>query len=776
MFLFLLFIIPGTLYGVALSDEQIKDTDQLSEDFYGVLENFGAAFSVRFTQYDTTHFNSIINKKQISVDQEIAETEFLNSSWQVHKALQPIPDQPGAYDMVFTFRCIKGASPATSVSFDIAFDNWSTQNFVLMPAAVYNGNRVKSQRHLYCPFVFDTRDIGPDKPQVISDVPRLNIDEGPSRIQQRTGDMSTPSIGFYNPDAHQGFWLLTTQATGLGDSGMDIEENKSRSRATMSVTAPVVRERYRYFIADNQYPSTDKPFDFRAGDSVSVAVRLYFFDSRDVQGLFNKFAEIRNDVIPKGEPNFSIPFSKIFEIQEEKFNRQNFESNFGYYSVGLRENYYQDWQIGWTGGMISTFPLFVKGGGQTKQNVIRNFDWLFPAGIAPSGYFWDTGQKGTEWFGIFPTSPVMKDWHLVRKSGDGLYYVLKQFQAFEKEQVTVKQEWINGAEKVAGAFVKTWKENAQLGQYVDNYTGEIVLGGSTSGGIVPAALVLAADYYKRPEYLGIAEQIAEYFYINYVKKGITYGGPGDAMANFDSESAYGLLESYTILHEYTRNEKWLKMAEELAVQFTTWVQSYDYTFPEESTLGKLGKTTTGVVWANTQNKHGAPGICTHSGLALLRLYRATGNVFYAEILRDITSAIPQYLSTADNPIEGLQPGWVSERVNTSDWLEGIGEIMHGSTWAETALMLTITEIPGIYIDVVKKLAFSFDQVKILNLETRKNGILIQVHNPTAYAADFNIMADYSPDQKLVKNAENYKIVRLMPGETKNVSFPLTQKK
>ncbi len=88
----------------------------------------------------------------------------------------------------------------------------------------------------------------------------------------------------------------------------------------------------------------------------------------------------------------------------------------------------------------------------------------------------------------------------------------------------------------------------------------------------------------------------------------------------------------------------------------------------------MDKETTGVVWANTQNKHGAPGICTHSGMALLRLYRATRNVKYLKRLQDITKAIPQYLSTKENPIFGLNLGWISERVSTTDWLEGIGEL------------------------------------------------------------------------------------------------------
>jgi len=246
--------------------------------------------------------------------------------------------------------------------------------------------------------------------------------------------------------------------------------------------------------------------------------------------------------------------------------------------------------------------------------------------------------------------------------------------------IPVSPGWEQGTQTVANAFVKTWKKYGQLGQYVNNITGELIIGGSTSGAITPAALILAARYYKNPEYKTVAGQIADYYYQNYVTKGLIYGGPGDALQNFDSESAYGMLESFTVMYEETGDKKWLDMAENMAMQYVTWVSSYDYKFPANCTLGKLGKKTTGVVWANTQNKHGAPGICTHSGASFLRLYRATGNPFYLDVLRDITRAIPQYLSTIENPIPSLQPGWICERVSTSDWLEGIGELFSGSTW------------------------------------------------------------------------------------------------
>lgn len=713
-----------------------------AQSFQEFMQKNNSRIWARINIYDPDRDNLLIERRLIEMTDSIEAINILGSVWSITKKVKPL-NKKGVFEIELNYRCIEGKLMNASLTVDFSFDNWSDDNYVLMPAAVYNGNRVKSVRHSYPPFFFDIRDIGPNAPQIISDIPRLNVNSGSSRIQQRTGDMSTPSIGFYDSRLKQGFFLLAGQMTRLGDSGIDIEENKDHSRAVISITAPVVREQYRYYIADMRMPSNDAPVDFIKGDKLTIPLKIYWFPASTRQNLFDYFAEIRRDMLPVGKHKPSIPFSEAFRIIEGKFNQQNFESRWGYYSVGLRENCFQDWQIGWVGGMMSTYPLYIKGNEVTRQNVIRNFNWVFPNGISPSGYFWDTGHRGDIWFGIFQSSPVMKDWHLVRKSGDGLYYVLKQLYLFEKNGITIEPAWADGARKVADAFVKTWKEYGQLGQYVNNITGEIVLGGSTSGGIVPAALILASDYYKNNEYLKIAEDIADYYDENYVQKCITYGGPGDALGNFDSESAYGLLESYTLLFEVTNNQHWLDIAKNLAKQFSSWVQSYNYVFPENSTLGKLGKTTTGVVWANTQNKHGAPGICTHSGLALLRLYRATGDKFYAELLKDITNAIPQYLSTTKQPIKELENGWISERVSTTDWLEGIGEIFHGSTWSETSLMLTVSEIPGIYIAPDLNEVFSFDQVsaKIIS-----SSLKVRLSNLTNYDADVYVMIEKSKDR------------------------------
>ena len=62
-----------------------------------------------------------------------------------------------------------------------------------------------------------------------------------------------------------------------------------------------------------------------------------------------------------------MPLGEAMAVLEKKFNDQNWVKENGYYAIGMRENFLQDWQIGWTGGMISTLPLFSEGNLETKH-------------------------------------------------------------------------------------------------------------------------------------------------------------------------------------------------------------------------------------------------------------------------------------------------------------------------------------------------------------------------------------------------------------------------
>ena len=167
---------------------------------------------------------------------------------------------------------------------------------------------------------------------------------------------------------------------------------------------------------------------------------------------------------------------------------------------------------------------------------------------------------------------------------------------------------------------------------------------------------------------------------------------------------------------------WLEYARENAHYCASWVVSYNYRFPEASEFARLGMKTTGSVFANLQNKHSAPGICTLSGDSLFKLWKWTKDPLYLELLRDIACTIGQYMSTGERPIydwgltreamesgdsalleaHRLPSGFINERVNMSDW-EGdgcIGGVFNGSCWSETSNLLALAEVMPLLEDIL----------------------------------------------------------------------------
>lgn len=701
------------------------------------------SISARLNQYDTLRYNTLASKRTVHVSDKTTFVDEGNSTWQITSAVEENKEFRGVFDISITFLCKTGSLPNASVSADINFTQWSRANYVMLPGAVYNGNRYPSVKMDYMPFFFDASHTGIDKPILLSDQPRLNHADGISRLQLRSGSMAMPAAGVAALDKKQGTWLLFEQGNTLGDYQIDVEEYDNKSKATYSLTSPVVREATKYFIATTQQPSDDKPAHFKAGDSIQIKFQLAVFNCPTIQELFNKLAALRSWKFRKTKiPESDYPFSYAFDVIENKYNRENWRPS-GYYAVGTVDHLHQDWQIGWVGGMMTTLPLLADGKEQSKERVKKNFDWLFPKGISPSGYYYDIAYKDT-FYGAFPNKALGADLVLTRKNADACYYIFKQFDLMNKMKLPVKPSWTDGNFKALNAQINTWKKYAQLGQFVNQQSGELFIGNTTSAGIFPAALCAAFRSSADSSYLSLAEEIANYYYTNFIAKGISCGGPGDALQSFDSESAYGLLESLTELYETTFDKNWLRKAEEMAIQFSSWVVAYNYQFPAQSLFGQSGFTTKGAVYANTQNTHAGPAICTHSGIALLKLYRATKNRFYIDLLRDISRGIPQFLSTKEKPIGCLKDGYVNERVNMTDWLEPIGEIFCGSTWAETSLLLTATELPGIYVNTSKKETIDLDNVNSYVEAKGKNQRLV-ITNRTPFSATVKILSESEPE-------------------------------
>jgi hypothetical protein len=706
-----------------------------------------------------------------------ARLEQNNTAWHAEFTTVPGGDGPPegmVVDLSCTFTLAEGATHQTAVGLVLSCRDWSTDNYVLLPGGAYNGNRFGFRVKEYAP-MFGPEDRRPDLPTTITDVPRLNVVDGPSRLQLLARDLTTPAAAFFAPAQGQGVLALCDERTDAGPVGITVIESKDRTQGEFMFSAPGVREGLRYEGCRMIKPSEDRGRNFAPGESVSLRLRVIAFPCKSVPELFARFCVHRKDLTGQVTLTHDLPFAAAWAIQEEKYNRDNWSGSAdaadgGYYSVGLRDNIHQDWQTGWVGGLMSTHPLLMLGSDLSRARALSTFDFVFAGGQAPGGLLYGCGHEGA-WFGDDFTNMADKDFHLVRKSADALFFLCKQWDLLHKQGVPVKPAWQEGTRRLADAFVALWDRHGQWGQFVNAQTLDILVGGSASASIAPAGLALAFAQFGNPDYRRVAEAGAEYLYQNFTQNGVTTGGPGEILQCPDSESAYGMLESFVTLWEVTGQAHYLDKAKDAAHQCASWNVSYDFVYPSDALFGRLELKSVGAVLANVQNKHGAPGICTLSGDSLLKLWRATGDAFYLQMLRETARGITQYLSREDRPIGEMPSGWMCERVNLSDWDNNIGGVFYGSCWCEVSCMLTWAEVPGLYVRPDTGFVVAFDHVDAEVVKQDGQTLTVRVSNPTQFAASVSVLVETEKQARLPLGQNrlwNANRLALAPGEARNL--------
>lgn len=638
-----------------------------------------------------------------------------------------------------------------SLALEYVEKDWSGDEYVFLPAAVYDGNRMTSKRLPYPPY-HAGRSEGGWEP-VITDIPHLDKDGKESRIQFCSGDMSTPAMGFYSGRKGEGLLILAKHMVHGRYTGFTVHQMQGQTG--FSVSCPAVREEKKYFfgaLPDGsgffptcEYPSDDEGIILQEGEKIELEVFCYRVAARDLEEYFAGFHSVR-ERLEAGKDYADIPFSRAYTAVKEKYMEKNFREE-GYFSVGTESDAPPAcWQAGWVGGGINSYPFLVEDDKEARRQALSTLHFITEKLQYEHGWYVPMYAKGKRYGDgcMEQDSQIL----LVRKDADLLYFMMKQLIYLR----SCKEQWEKLEQSVslqADAMVRFYRKNGQLGQFIHMGEERLEQGDTASAAIAAAALALAYEYFGSQEYLDTAEALGELYWKQYLKRGILNGGPGEICQTPDSESAFALLESCVQLYETKGKQRWLDAAKEAFELAVTWVVSYDFTFPADSVAAKLGIHTAGTVFANAQNKHSAPGICTLSGNSILKLYRFTGEKKYLKWLRRISHAVPQFVSLKDRPImsrEGayLPAGYINERVQTSDWegTETVGGFLYASNWPEVTMLLTYVEVPGIYLDLDRNVLCCFDHVRA-EVELKENGdFLLKVTNDTKYEAVVTLLTDH----------------------------------
>ena len=702
-----------------------------------VLANLNGALNFSVGQFKGTDLVS----QQIFSKNGSLKTN--TGTWHLQLKNTPVSGHPEAVDVSASFRLEAGTAPSSAVEASFNFGRWNPENYVLVPAAVYNGNRYRTIGDGYSPTYPKDMYYNPSVPLTISNNPRLSIEKGvASTVQLQTGNAATPAMCFFSEKEKKGFIVLTGQRTRLGNNGLTISENAEKDSCRFGISAPAVRKLAPGF--GDFHNSGDIAPDWKTGDEVTLNFRVYVFNAESIPALLTKFMEVRKDVSGANQPRNLMPMSKLFEVVST-ITRGNFvQVPAGAYY--LPENN-KDFQLGWVSGMMNTYPMLALNDEKERNQVAEELDFVVNKLQGKSGYFYGGITANGE---IKPEKmhpdfkPVQA---MVRKNADALLWFMKHLMLLKAQGHgnVIKAEWETAAKKLATAFVRTWKNSGEFGQYIAPETGEIAVYNSTAGAIVPAGLALAADYFHDKEFMTVAADAAKFYYRRDVRKqGLTGGDCGDISQDANSESAFGFLESLMALYHYTGDKQWLKMAEVQAALCATWTISYDPVFPENSAIGKLGSHMAGAVWASIQNKHAAPGICTASGDYLFKLFRATGNLKYADLIRDIQHAQVEAVNMPGHITTNNLIGSSMERIQPSD-AEGKGSIGNfintRNSWTETNGILMSMELPGVYLRPESRKLYVFDHIEAKILEYTKTGTILSLRNPTRYDASVSLLAE-----------------------------------
>ncbi|WP_448635072.1 hypothetical protein [Pedobacter panaciterrae] len=170
---------------VSLAQEPVGSLNELLRDINGSLR-----LSVK-------EFNGTDLLSEQPFNKELLQTK--TGNWSMQFKASPVSKHPGVMDVSTSFRLNSGVAKSSAVSVSFDFSKWNPENYVLVPASVYNGNRYRAIGNSYSPQYPKDMYYNPSVPLTISNNPRLSIESNKaSLVELTTGNVATPALCFFS--------------------------------------------------------------------------------------------------------------------------------------------------------------------------------------------------------------------------------------------------------------------------------------------------------------------------------------------------------------------------------------------------------------------------------------------------------------------------------------------------------------------------------------------------------------------------------------------------
>ena len=727
-----------------------KKTDTKNPVIEKLMKSLDGQIRPMLCTYEGT---SIANKNIFEKGKQLAVP---NSAWTNRCLTNEVKSsEEESIDLKYIFQLKKGDLTSAGVAVAFDFFNWNIQNYILVPAMIYGGNRFRILPIKYPPYIHDAADRPLDMPVTTTDILHLNKDGSHTKIEMTTGNMATPMFSFFNPGTKTGLIILTNQQSRFGNNGMFIEEDAGsltkNKKISFIVSAPGVREQ-RYVMC-GRAPSGDKAADFKSGEIISLQFKIFYFKADNLIEFYKKVFEKRKSLSGKNTFSNTTPYSVAADLILQHFDKDKWLENDSvamYNNHPDSENPY-NYQIGWGGIPVITFPMVIDLTPERLRRVLLSFHHVYDESQGKSGLFYAVNMNGKIYGDPHGKMAERSTIAMPRRSMDVLYFGLESFDLLKKcgYADSIKPEWDMALKRCADGLVDVWEKYGQFGQFIDVDNLKMDINGSTAGCAAGAGLALASKYFHNPEYLRVAEEATDMYFKRDFMNGYAGGGAAEILQSPDSETPWDMAQTCMELYAVTENYGWVQKAVFAVNMLSTWMVSYDYKFPENSAMGEAGIHATGAIFASSQNNHSAPGYYILSGDFMLKLFRATGNPLYAQMYKDQSHNVIQYVGAPYNPFKKAI-GTVTERVQLSDWEgynEGYTSYDDSNMAWEVLAALTCEENPGIYIHTDDNTFIVLDHIEANVIKRVGRGVLLKLKNTTRYDAKVSIFAESSKQAK-----------------------------
>ncbi len=228
--------------------------------------------------------------------------------------------------------------------------------------------------------IVDPADRGHDiAPIIPNGIPHLNINDGPSKLNSKTNNASTPALAFFSPDLQKSFLVLVNPTRNFD---VAIEEGVDRTRASFSLSSP-----------------SSSPF--------AISFRITSFPSQYPIDLLAQFFRLRKSLTGKNVFVNTVPFGKIFALQEALHNSERWDGRMKYYRQGAQSELYQYYsgvQLGWIGGIIEEQPLLAAGNDVSAARSVQSIQTIFSSMQANTGLM----------YGVFKDGVLYSNWKTIK--------------------------------------------------------------------------------------------------------------------------------------------------------------------------------------------------------------------------------------------------------------------------------------------------------------------------------------------------------------------------